>query len=59
MAGILISTVSELETASFEPHLAQAVAKNAIKALNNFCVKCEHLVRNRSGHWSRGYGLTC
>ncbi|EPB89138.1 hypothetical protein HMPREF1544_04005 [Mucor circinelloides 1006PhL] len=34
----------ELETASFEPHLAQAVAKNAIKALNNFCVKCEHLL---------------
>ncbi|GAN05361.1 conserved oligomeric Golgi complex subunit 5-like [Mucor ambiguus] len=34
----------ELETASFEPHLAQAVAKNAIKALSNFCVKCEHLL---------------
>ncbi|KAL0140262.1 Golgi transport complex subunit 5-domain-containing protein [Mucor lusitanicus] len=34
----------ELETASFEPHLAQAVAKNAIKALSTFCVKCEHLL---------------
>ncbi|KAG2213786.1 hypothetical protein INT46_005241 [Mucor plumbeus] len=33
----------ELETASFEPHLSQAVAKNAVKALSNFCVKCERL----------------
>ncbi|KAI8647395.1 Golgi transport complex subunit 5-domain-containing protein [Parasitella parasitica] len=34
----------ELETASFEPHLAQAVGKNAVKAMNSFCVKCEHLL---------------
>lgn len=34
----------ELETASFEPHLSQAVAKNAVKALSNFCVKCERLL---------------
>lgn len=35
---------SELETASFEPNLSQAVAKNSVKALSMFCVKCENLV---------------
>ncbi|KAL0089842.1 Golgi transport complex subunit 5-domain-containing protein [Phycomyces blakesleeanus] len=34
---------SELETSAFEPHLSQAVAKNAVKVLNMFCVKCEGL----------------
>ncbi|CAO3693108.1 unnamed protein product [Rhizopus stolonifer] len=34
----------ELEVASVEPHLAQEVARNAIKALNSFCAKCENLL---------------
>ncbi|KAI9254403.1 Golgi transport complex subunit 5-domain-containing protein [Helicostylum pulchrum] len=34
----------ELETASFEPNLSQAVAKNSVKALSMFCVKCENLL---------------
>lgn len=34
----------ELEVAVFEPHLLQAVAKNAVKTLNMFCVKSESLV---------------
>jgi hypothetical protein len=36
---------SELETASFEPNLSQALAKNAVKALSMFCIKCDNLVR--------------
>jgi hypothetical protein len=35
---------SELEIASFETHLAQAVAKNCVKTLSMFCVKCDNLV---------------
>ncbi|KAI7869385.1 Golgi transport complex subunit 5-domain-containing protein [Spinellus fusiger] len=34
---------SELETSAFEPHLAQLVARNVVKALSMFCVKCEAL----------------
>ncbi|KAG1042930.1 hypothetical protein G6F43_011776 [Rhizopus delemar] len=34
----------ELEVASVEPHLAQEVAKNAVKALSSFCTKCENLL---------------
>ncbi|CAO3639916.1 unnamed protein product [Cunninghamella echinulata] len=34
----------ELEVAVFEPHLLQAVAKNAVKTLNMFCVKSESLI---------------
>ncbi|CEP16124.1 hypothetical protein [Parasitella parasitica] len=34
----------ELEAACFEPHLAQEVAKNAVKALGSFCAKCDHLL---------------
>ncbi|KAI8097718.1 Golgi transport complex subunit 5-domain-containing protein [Halteromyces radiatus] len=34
----------ELETAAFEHHLLQAVAKNVVKSLNMFCVKSEGLV---------------
>ncbi|EIE83233.1 hypothetical protein RO3G_07938 [Rhizopus delemar RA 99-880] len=33
----------ELEVASVEPHLAQEIAKNAVKALSSFCTKCENL----------------
>ncbi|KAI8388643.1 Golgi transport complex subunit 5-domain-containing protein [Radiomyces spectabilis] len=36
----------ELETAAFEPHLAQAVARNVVKTLNMFCAKCEALIPN-------------
>ncbi|KAF7727816.1 hypothetical protein EC973_007047 [Apophysomyces ossiformis] len=35
---------NELGMAAFEPHLLQAVAKNAVKTLNMFCVKCEGLL---------------
>ncbi|KAG2203028.1 hypothetical protein INT47_013244 [Mucor saturninus] len=34
----------ELETASFEPNLSLAVAKNTVKTLSMFCVKCENLL---------------
>ncbi|KAI9486654.1 MAG: Golgi transport complex subunit 5-domain-containing protein [Benjaminiella poitrasii] len=35
---------NELETASFESSLLQAVARNSVKALSMFCVKCESLL---------------
>ncbi|KAI7898782.1 Golgi transport complex subunit 5-domain-containing protein [Cokeromyces recurvatus] len=35
---------NELETASFEANLLQAVAENAVKALSMFCNKCDNLL---------------
>ncbi|KAG0185544.1 hypothetical protein DFQ28_009182 [Apophysomyces sp. BC1034] len=35
---------NELTMAAFEPHLLQAVAKNVVKTLSMFCVKCEGLL---------------
>lgn len=41
---LVANRCSELGMASFEPHLVQAVAKNAVKTLGMFCVKCEGLL---------------
>lgn len=47
-ANCRVLVYSELEMAKFDNTLVRAVAKNAVKAMNMYNVKCEALV---SFHW--------
>lgn len=45
-----VFVLSELNVASFDQHLSLAVAKNAAKTVQLFCVKSEQLVRKSAAH---------